>query len=119
MLVLRIPCFDVGVNGQDIIVTIEADPDRECYTVGETLTLKCVLDPVPSDVNVSYFWECSGCFADGVTMPTISRALNDTDGDSMINCSVTINDNVIMSNMTFDLQVIQGIRSDILTCLTA
>ena len=103
-----VPYCDVGVEGQNITVTIEADPDKEFYSVGENLTLMCVLDPIPSDGNVSYFWECSGCFADGVAMQTIIRVLNDSDGGSMINCSVIINDSLIMSDMTFDLQVIQG-----------
>ena len=97
------------MSGQDITVAIEATPERDDYMVGESLTLMCVPTPQPAGTNlVSYLWECDGCFANGTTMPTITRILNDMDGNSMIDCSVTIDGNVTMSDMTFDLQVTQG-----------
>ena len=103
------------MNGQDT-VTIEANPDMSFYTVGDNLTLMCILDPPPNDtsITVTYLWECSGCFADRLTMPTISRILTDVD-TTMIDCTVNVGGNETMTDMPFDLQVAGGIVIDNLT----
>ena len=89
-------------------VTIVANPDIDFYTVGDNLSLMCTVDPSPTDTsNVTYSWQCSGCFANGMTTPIINRILTDMD-NSTINCLVDINGTVTMANMTFDLQVTQG-----------
>ena len=101
----------VGVSGQNTTsVTIDANPDLDFYTVGGNLVLTCTIDPIPTDTSssVTYLWECSGCFANGMTMPTISQILTDMDDDSLIDCSATIDGNVSMTDMSFDLQVTQG-----------
>ena len=97
------------MSGQDPSVTIMANPDVEFYTVGNNLTLMCIADPLPTDTSISitYLWQCSGCFANGMTTPTISRILTDMD-NSTIDCSVDIDGNVTMADMMFDLQVTQG-----------
>ena len=95
----------IGVSGQDT-VTIVADPDNDTYAVADSLTLTCTIDPPPTD-TVAYLWNCSGCFADGMTTPTISRVLTDMD-NSTINCTVTIDGNVTMTDMPFNLQVTRG-----------
>ena len=102
----------VGANGQDYSVTIEVDPVLASYTVGSTLTLECVVDPVITDTSITpmYSWQCdTGCFADGMTTPTITRQLTDMD-NGVINCSVTIDGVMYVSNITFDLQVSQGTK---------
>ena len=106
----------VGVNGQDPSVTIMPDPDMDFYTVGDNLTLTCIVDPLPTDtsITVTYLWQCSACFANGTTTPTITRILTDMD-NSTIDCLVTIDGNVTMADMMFDLQVTQGIVLDILS----
>ena len=123
------------MSGQDT-VTIEATPDMDTYAVGDNLTLMCILDPPPNDTNitVTYLWECSDCFADGLTTPTINQILTDMD-TAMIDCTVdnggnetmtdnnggndTMTDNndgnVTMTDMPFDLQVTRGIVIDNLT----
>ena len=103
----------VGANGQeDYNVTIEVNPNLTNYTVGSTVTLECVVDPVITDTSITpvYSWQCdTGCFADGMTTPTITQQLTDMDS-GVIECSVTIDGDVYMSNITFDLQVSQGIK---------
>ena len=106
--------FSVGVNGQSgsgqaYNVTITANPDTLTYTVGELVTLECMVDPpiMSTTVNVTYLWQCDGCFADGSTDMVIMRQLTDVD-TSMINCSATVNDNRFMTDTPFDLQVTQG-----------
>ena len=88
-------------------ITIVANPEMNFYTVGNNLTLMCTVDPLPTNTTVTYLWECSDCFANGMTIPIITRILTDMD-NSTINCSVTIDGTVTMANMTFDLQVTQG-----------
>ena len=101
--------YFVGVNGQDT-VTIEATPDMDTYAVADNLTLMCTLDPPPIDtsVTVTYLWECSNCFANGLITPTINRILTDMD-TTMIDCRVNNSGNVTMTDMAFDLQVTRGI----------
>ena len=82
------------------------------YTVGSTVTLECVVDPVIINTSITpmYSWQCdTGCFADGITTPTITQQLTGMD-NGVINCSVTIDGVMYMSNITFDLQVSQGIK---------
>ena len=82
------------------------------YTVGSTITLECVVDPVFTNTSITpvYSWRCdTGCFADGMTTQIITQQLTDTDS-GVINCSVSIDDDEYMSNITFDLQVSQGIK---------
>ena len=98
----------VGVSGQNDTnnVTITTTPNRISYLVGQNLMLTCmVVPPVPADANATYSWNCSGCFADGIMTQTISRILTAMDSNSMINCSVTIDGNVSMTDTPFDLQV--------------
>ena len=96
------------MNGQDYNVTIMATPNMASYTVGDNLTLTCMVDSMLSSTNsiVTYLWECSGCFANGLTLSTINRFLTDMD-TSMINCSATVNDTVYRSDV-FNLQVTRG-----------
>ena len=103
----------VGVSGQDTTVTIEAIPDMNTYAVGDNLTLMCILDPTPTDtsITVTYLWECSGCFANGLTTPTINRILTDMD-TTMIDCTVNVSGNVTMTDIPFDLQVTRGTYCD-------
>ena len=98
----------VGVSGQDDnnIVTITTNPNRTSYLVGQNLTLTCMVDP--DDATAAYSWNCSGCFANGNTTQTINRTLTAMDNNSMIDCSVTIDGNVSLTDTPFDLQVIQG-----------
>ena len=82
------------------------------YTIGDIVTLECVVNSTINDTNITatYSWQCNtGCFADGMTTPAISRYLTDMDS-GMINCSVTIDGDEYMSNVIFDLQVIQGTK---------
>ena len=82
------------------------------YTVGSTVTLECVVDPVITDTSITpvYSWQCdTGCFADGMTTQIITQQFTDTNS-GVINCSVSIDDDEYMSNITFDLQVSQGIK---------
>ena len=102
----------VGANGQNYSVTIEVDPDLASYTVGSSVTLECVVDPVITDTSITpmYLWQCdTGCFADGMTKPTIARHLTENDS-GVINCSVTIDGDEYMSDIIFDLQVTEGIK---------
>ena len=102
----------VGANGQNYSVTIEVDPDLASYTVGSNVTLECVTDPVITGTGITamYIWQCdTGCFADGMTTPTITQQLTDMDS-GLIDCSVTIDGDVYMSDNMFDLQVSQGIK---------
>ena len=103
------------MSGQDN-VTIVAIPDMNTYAVGDNLTLTCTLNPAPTDtsITVTYLWECSGCFADGLTTPTVTQTLTDMD-TTMIDCTVDVGGNVTMTDMPFDLQVTRGIVIDNLT----
>ena len=83
------------------------------YTVGDTLLLTCMVNPVPNS-TVTYEWQCSDCFANGMTTQNITRVLTDMDND-IIDCSATI-DMGYDSEMMFDLQVTQG-NHDILCVL--
>ena len=90
-------------------VTIVAIPDILYYTVGDNLTLICTVDPPPTDANVTvtYLWDCSGCFADGLMTATISQILTDMD-NSTIDCTVNNDGNVTMTNIPFYLEVTRG-----------
>ena len=82
------------------------------YTAGSTVTLECVVDPVITGTGITpmYSWQCdTSCFANGTTTPMITRQLTDIDS-GVINCSVTIDGIMYVSNITFDLQVSQGIK---------
>ena len=71
-----------------------------------------MVDPVIINTSITqmYLWQCdTGCFADGMTTQTITQQLTDTDS-GVINCSVFIDDDDYVSNITFDLQVSQGIK---------
>ena len=106
----------VGVNGQgQTNVTIVANPNMGLYSVGDNLMLTCTVNPTPTDpsATVTYLWNCSSCFADGLNMSTISRALTETDS-STIDCTVTIDGNATRTDMPFNLQV-TGIVIDNLT----
>ena len=103
------------MSGQDTVI-IEATPDMETYAVEDNLTLNCTLNPAPTDtsITVTYLWECSDCFADGLTTPTVNRILTVMD-NSTIDCSVDVGGNVTMADMPFDLQITRGIVIDNLT----
>ena len=82
------------------------------YTVGSTVTLECVVDPVITNTCITplYSWQCDiSCFADGMTTPKITRCLTHNDS-GVINCSVTIDGNEYISENIFDLQLTQGIK---------
>ena len=83
------------------------------YTVGDNLTLNCTANPLPTNtsINVTYSWQCSGCFADGMMTPTVNRTLTVMD-NSTINCTVNVGGNVTTADMLFYLQVTQGIVID-------
>ena len=100
---------DQSGSGQVYNVTITAIPDAATYTVGDPVMFICTSDsPVASTtVNVSYLWQCDDCFADGRTDMAFERILADMD-TSMINCRVTIDNDVFMTDTPFDLQVTQG-----------
>ena len=69
-------------------------------------------NPVITGTGITpmYSWQCdTGCFADGMTTPTITQQLTDMDS-GLIDCSVTIDGDVYMSDNMFDLQVSQGIK---------
>ena len=104
----------VGVNGQSgstqsYNVTIIANPNTTTYTVGDSVTLICAVDPpiVSTSIIVTYLWQCDGCFADNSTDIAIMRNLTDMD-TSTIDCSAIINDVVFMTDESFNLQVTQG-----------
>ena len=100
----------VGFKEQDYNVTIEVEPDLAFYTVGNTVVLACVVDPVITDTSITtmYSWQCdTGCFADGTTTSTITQRLTDTDS-GVIDCSVNIGGDEYISDTIFDLQVTQG-----------
>ena len=78
------------------------------YTVGDTLMLTCMVDPMPNS-TVTYEWQCSDCFANGMITQNITQILTDMDND-MIDCSATIDNMEYDSEMMFDLQVAQGIH---------
>ena len=78
------------------------------YTVGDSLTLTCVVEPMPNSTStVTYLWTCSDCFAAGMTVPNITRVLTDMEDDD-IDCTVTIDGVGYMTDMMFALQVTQG-----------
>ena len=104
--------YAVGVNEQDYNVTIKVYPDLASYTVGSIVELECVVDPAITDTSITpmYSWQCdTGCFADGMTTPTIIQRLtvNDT---GLINCSVIIDGDKYVNDIIFDLQVTEGIK---------
>ena len=71
-----------------------------------------MVDPVITNTSITpmYSWQCdTSCFADGMTTPTITQQLTDMDS-GLIDCSVTIDGDEYMSDITFDLQVSQGIK---------
>ena len=102
--------FCVGANGQVYNVTITTSPNATNYTVGDSVMFMCVVDPpiISTTVNVSYLWQCDGCFADGRTDMAFERVLTYMD-TSMISCSVTVDNDTFMTDTPFDLQVTQGI----------
>ena len=89
-------------------VTITATPSTTTYTVGDPVTLICLVDPpiVSTSVTVTYLWQCDGCFAHGVTDMIIMRTLTDMD-TSMIDCSAFVDGVVFTTDIPFDLQVTQ------------
>ena len=99
----------VGASGQNYGVTIEASSTATSYTVGDNITLTCVVDSsiTSNTSNISYTWTCSGCFADDMTTPMISHRLTSMDS-SIIDCSATVDGFVYMTEIPFDLQVTQG-----------
>ena len=92
-------------SGQVYMVTITATPNRTTYSVGDLVTLMCMVDP-PISSDVTYSWHCDGCFADGMTDMAINRVLSEMD-NAMINCSATINNETFRTDVPFDL-VTQG-----------
>ena len=75
-----------------------------------------MVDPVITNTSITpmYSWQCdTGCFADGMTTPTITQRLTDMDS-GVIECSVTIDDDEYMSDIIFDLQVTKGIKVHII-----
>ena len=90
-------------------VTIIATPNTATYTVGDLVTLMCLVDLsiASTSVTVTYLWQCHGCFADGVTDMVIMRTLTDMD-TSMINCSAIVDGVVFTTDEPFNLQVTQG-----------
>ena len=99
----------LGANGQMYNVTINASPNTTAYTVGDLLTLTCIVDPpiVSTTINVTYSWQCGGCFADDRTDMAVIETLTDMD-TSMINCSATVDGVVFTTDIPFNLQVTQG-----------
>ena len=96
------------MRAQENTVTIEVSPEKEFYTVGENLSLSCVINPLPPP-PIFYEWECDGCFADGMITKVISRNLTDMDGNSIIRCSVEFQpENSTFQSNRFNLQVTQG-----------
>ena len=101
-------CF-VGVSGtgsgsgsgQVYTVTIAATSNTTIYSVGDLVTLMCMVDP-PISSDVMYSWQCDGCFADGMTDMAIMRVLSEMD-NTMINCSATINNETFRTDVPFNL----------------
>ena len=100
----------VGVNGQSgsgsgsglvYTVTITATPSTRSYSVGDIVTLMCMVDP-PTSSDVMYSWQCDGCFADGMTDMAIMRVLSEMD-NAMINCSATFNNEALTTVVPFNL----------------
>ena len=57
-----------------------------------------------------YSWQCdTGCFANGMTMQAITPQLTDTNS-GVINCSVTIDGDEYMNDITFYLQITESIK---------
>ena len=111
--------YCLGANGQMYNVTITASPNTTAYTVGDLLTLTCIVDPpiVSTTINVTYSWQCDGCFAHNRTDMAVIETLTDMD-TSMINCSATVDDIVFTSDIPFNLQVTQGrLYLQITTCV--
>ena len=108
----------VGVNGQSgsgqtgsgqvYIITIAASPNTSIYTVGDLVTLMCIVDPpiTSTAASVTYSWQCDDCFANGMTDMVIMRQLTETDVDAgMISCSATVDGVKFMTATPFDLEV--------------
>ena len=89
-------------------VIINATPNATTYTVGDLVTLICLVDPpiVSTSVSVTYLWQCDGCFANNTDM-VIMRTLTDMD-TSMINCSAIVDGVAFTTDIPFNLQVTQG-----------
>ena len=92
-------------NGQVYTVTITAIPNTTTYSVGDLVTLLCMVNP-PISSDVTYLWQCNSCFADGMTDMAITRVLSEMD-NAMINCSATINKEALTTVVPFNL-VTQG-----------
>ena len=109
MLLVKLCDACIGASGQPYGVTIEASSTATSYTVGDNITLTCVVDSsiASNSSNISYIWTCSGCFANSMTTPIISHHLTSMDS-SMIDCSATVDGVVYMTEIPFDLQVTQG-----------
>ena len=90
-------------------VTITTTPNTTNYTVGDPVTLICLVEPpiASTSVIVTYLWQCDGCFADGDTDMVIMRTLTDMD-TSMIDCSAIVDGVNFTTDEPFNLQVIQG-----------
>ena len=112
--------YCVGVNGQNgngqnrnglaYNVRITATPNTTTYAVGDLVTLMCTVDPpiaTSSNINVTYSWQCNGCFADGITDMVIVIILTEMD-NATIDCSATINNETLITAVPFDLLVTQG-----------
>ena len=88
-------------SGQLYTVSIAATPNTIIYSVGDLVTLMCMVDPSTSS-DVTYSWQCDGCFADGMTDMAIIRVLSEMD-NTMINCSATINNETFRTDVPFNL----------------
>ena len=100
-----------GQSGRTLLynVTITATPSTTNYTVGDSVTLICMVDPpiASTSVTVTYLWQCDGCFADGDTDMVIMSTLTDMD-TSMIDCSAIVDGVNFTTDIPFSLQVTQG-----------
>ena len=88
-------------SGQVYTVTVTATPNTTTYSVGDLVTLLCVVNP-PISSDVTYLWQCNSCFADGMTDMAIMRVLSEMD-NAMINCSTTINNETLTTVVPFNL----------------
>ena len=75
------------------------------YTVGNSLTLMCMLDSSVINTtsrNVTYSWQCHECFANGVFNMSVTRDLTDMDS-STISCTYNVDGDMFTTSL--DLQV--------------
>ena len=79
------------------------------YTVGDSLTLMCMLDTSVNTTgkSIMYSWQCDGCFANGVVDTSVVRVLTDMDS-STISCTYNVDTDMIMATTPFELQVTKG-----------